>query len=50
MKSVGKGDLGFRGKDSDEYTDRIQEWDNEITEIDDEFEKEKEALLKSYKW
>jgi hypothetical protein len=49
MRSVGKGDIGFTGKDSDEYTDRIQEWDNEITEIDDEFEKEKEALLKSHK-
>jgi len=50
MLSIGQGDFGFRGKDSDENTRRIQEWCDAMQEIDQEYDRKIDAIVSAVEY
>ena len=50
MISIGKGEIGFRGKDSDENSQRIQEWNDEMEKIDRNYDRRIDLIINSIKY
>lgn len=50
MINIGKGDFGFRGKDSDEKSQRIQEWNNVMEKIDSNYDRKIDLIINSIEY
>ena len=45
MISMGRGDTGFNGKDPDEKTSRIQQWNDVMDEIDKDYNRKINSFI-----